>query len=257
MRNRFGAILCLLLGSVLIWSGLSATTSASVGTTAYLCQTPPVAALVTQTPCPTGTINFAEVSDLSGAPGTTPPSTWTVRVTSPNCVSPSGTAVNEVVVVNNNGNNSTGNLFVYGDSQHSVVCQYVYAEDAVAGYTTNYDPTSPQTIPDAGGASNSRLNVTVTNTADAVATESISPSPTATPTKTATSSKPPTHSASSSKAPTAVTSAASSSTPPALATTGPRSSVGTSVLIGIGLCALGLVMLLAGRRPKPARHRNR
>lgn len=250
MHNRLGAILCLLLGSVLIWSGLSASSSGSIGTTSF-CQ----GNIGTTTPCPTGTINFAEVTDLSAAPGTTPPSTWTVRVTSPNCSSPSDSAVDEVVTVNNNDNASTGDLFVWGDATHSITCEYAYTEDPVAGYTTTYNPIPPHALTFGGGQSNSGLKVTVTNAADALPTKT--KTPTKTPTKTATPSKSPTHSSSSSKAPTAVTSApAGSSSAPTLASTGPRHSVGTSVGVGIGLCALGLVLLFAGRRPKPARHRD-
>jgi hypothetical protein len=249
-------VLSVLLGSVLIWMGLTASGTAVAGTTAPGPASCEILDRAVHQPrgegeaCPTGSITVTEVTDLSADPSANPPSQWTVTITSANCTMPDGSMVDQVLAIGNNSNAFTDQLLLYGDAfTHNIACEYAYAETPRARYTTTYDPTPPHAIPDTGA--DSTLAVTVTNAIAALPTSS-SPAPTHTRTHTAT----PTHtkSTSSSAAPTAVTSA-SSSAAPILAVTGPRSSVGPSVYAGIGLCGLGLVLLLAGRRPRTARHR--
>jgi hypothetical protein len=253
VKQRLGAVLCLVLGSVLIWSGLSTSATGTVGNPVTICQ--PRSDLVGQvTPgqCPTGTITFTEVTNLSADPSVTPPASWTITVTS-TCVDPNtGDPVDQTVMVDDGTSASTGALYVYADSS-GTQCSYGYVETPVARFTTTYNPDPPQPIPFSQSLTANNLPVTVTNTVQALPTSS-SASPTHTRTRTAT----PTHTrtASSSAAPTVVTTsfpAPSSSSAPVLATTGPRDSVGVSLWIGIALCLLGLVLLVAGRRPRLGR----
>jgi hypothetical protein len=254
MKLRLGAVLSVLLGSVLIWIGLAASGTAVAGTTTppAPCPLPLRAVAHARTICPTGTITVTEVTDLSADPSANPPSQWTVTITSANCTMPDGsTPVHQVLAIDNNGDATTDPLEIDADVSGQTHCEYAYVETPKARYTTTYDPTPPQSIPDTGADSN--LAVTVTNTIAALPTSS-SPAPTHTRTHTATATPTHTKSMSSSAAPTAVTST-SSSPAPILAVTGPRRSVGPSLYAGIGLCGLGLVLLLTGRRPRTARHR--
>lgn len=256
MKQRLGAVLSVLLGSGLIWIGLASSgtaTAATVSPGPPTCQLPDRAVHQPRGEdegCPTGTITVTEVTDLSADPSANPPSQWTVTVTSTNCTMPDGSVVDQVLVIDNNSSATTDQLFLYAEAfSPDVPCEYAYVETPRTPYTTTYDPVPPQSIPNTGEDSN--LAVTVTNTIAALST---SASPTHTRTHTATATPTHTKSTSSSAAPTAVTSA-SSSAAPILAVTGPRSSVRPSLYAGIGLCGLGLVLLLAGRRPRTARHR--
>lgn len=239
MKQRFGAILCILLGAVLIGTGLNGTAAGSVGLTVPVCGAAQVGTAVL---CPTGTISFTETTTGTGA---VPPANWTVHITS-TCLDPAtGQPVDQTVTVPDGGTGASTPLELYTDSGHGTVCSYTYAEDPVpANFAAVFAPASPQGIPDSGGASNSGLKVALTNTYTA-------PTPTtSSATVTASASVSASVTASSSAVPTP----AASSSAAGLANTGPHEQVGASVWIGAALCLLGLVLLLAGRTRRRSAH---
>lgn len=232
MKQRVGAILCIILGAVLIGTGLNGTAAGSVGLTVPTCGVTQIGGV---TPCPTGTISFTETTTGIGA---TPPANWTVRITS-TCVDPATSQpVDQTVTVPDGGTGTSTPLELYTNSGHTTSCSYAYVEVPVpANFAAAFAPASPQTIPDSGGAANSGLKVALTNTYTA-------PTPT---TSSATAS------ASASASSSAVPTPPSSSAAP-LATTGPREQIGASVWIGAALCLLGLVLLVAGRTRRRSAH---
>lgn len=241
MRQRLGAMLCFALGAVLIWSGLSTDATGAVG--AIGCGTQTIG--TPQFNCPTGVINFTEVTNAGTA---TPPGTWVITLTSL-CKDPStGSPVNQEIDVDNNTTQASKPVYVYSDSSGSTRCSYTYAETPVAPFTTTYAPDPPQMITFDGTQSGSHLDVTVTNTGPSPSSSSASSSSPA-----PSHSRTPTHSASSSPAHTSVAPSPSSSSAPVLASTGPTRSVRPSLFVGIALCLLGSVLLFAGRRPRTAR----
>ena len=223
--RRLGAVLCLVLGAVLIGTGLNSTSAGSVGAAVPDCGTP--AGVVVA--CPTATISFTEITTGAGAPA---PASWTVHVTS-TCLDPgSGLAVDQTVTVPNNGNAATTALYLYTNSTHTTACVYNYVENPVpAHFTATFAPLSPQ-----GLVASEGLDVTLTNAYTAPPTTTVAPS---------TTSVAPTTSNAASALPTSTD---------ALANTGPRSQVRGSVWIGAALCALGLVLLVAGRKRRTASH---
>jgi hypothetical protein len=223
--RRLGAILCLVLGAVLIGTGLNSTSAGTVGGTVPDCGT-----LVGVTvACPTATITFTETTTGAGAPA---PVSWTVHVTS-TCHDPAtGLPVNQTVTVPNDGHASTTDLYLYVNSTHTTACVYNYVESPIpAHFTATFAPLPPQ-----GLVASEGLDVTLTNAYTAPHTTSAAPS-------TTTVTVAPSSSA-----------AVQPTSTDALANTGPRSQVRASVWIGAGLCALGLVLLVAGRRRRPASH---
>lgn len=234
MKRRVGAILCIILGAVLIGTGLNATATGSVGLTVPTCGATQVGGV---TPCPTGTISFTETTTGTGA---TPPANWTVHITS-TCVDPATSQpVDQTVTVPNGGTGTSTPLELYTNSAHTTACSYTYVEDPVpANFAASFAPASPQTIPDGGGPTDSGLKVALTNTYTA-------PTPT---TSSATTSASASASATSSAVPTPPSSSAAP-----LATTGPREQIGASVWIGAALCLLGLVLLVAGRTRRRSAH---
>ena len=222
MTKRLGAILCLLLGSILIAGGLGGTADSTAGGTVPRCDVQ-VNGLVF--PCPLGTISITKV--VSGT-GTAPAGGWVVTVTSSNCALPV-TSSNTVTLPAAGGTVATQPLFLFTDSTHTTACAYSLTETAVAGFTPSFLPAGPYTIPLAASV----LSVTLTNTADVTSsTPPVSTPPVSTP-------------ATSTPAPTATASAA-------LATTG-TSHVRPTFFVGIALCLLGVVLLFSGRRPRGAR----
>ena len=222
MTKRLGAILCLLLGSILIAGGLGGTADSTAGGTVPRCDVQ-VNGLVF--PCPLGTISITKV--VSGT-GTAPAGGWVVTVTSSNCALPV-TSHNTVTLPAAGGTVATEPLFLFTDSTHTTACAYSLTETAVAGFTPSFLPAGPYTIPLAASV----LSVTLTNTADVTSsTPPVSTPPVSTP-------------ATSTPAPTVTASAA-------LATTG-TSHVRPTFFVGIALCLLGVVLLFSGRRPRGAR----
>jgi len=229
MTKRLGAILCLLLGSILIAGGLGGTADSTAGGTVPRCDVQ-VNGLVF--PCPLGTISITKV--VSGS-GTVPAGGWVVTVTSSNCALPV-TSSNTVTLPAVGRSVATQPLFLFTDSTHTTACAYSLTETAVAGFTPSFLPAGPYTIPFIPEAS--VISVTLTNTADVTSsTPPVSTSPVSTP--------PVSTPATSTPAPTATASAA-------LATTG-TSHVRPTFFVGIALCLLGVVLLFSGRRPRGAR----
>jgi hypothetical protein len=227
MKQRFGALLCLALGAVLIATGLNAGSAGTVGFTAPDCGTPTPGVTV---PCPTGTIAITETTVPASA--TPPAGGWIVHITSTNCVDPANNAVDMTLTIADGSTATSDPLFVFQNPSHATSCSYALAEDPVAGFTAAFDPASPVTIPFSGGADNNGLKVNLTNT--------FTPAPSTPAPSTRVSS---TSAAPSSSAPTTP----SASVSPIVAVTGPHEQVRATAYIGVGLCVLGLVLLLAGR----------
>jgi hypothetical protein len=232
MKQRFGALLCVALGAVLITTGLAAGTDAAAGLSQPTCQVPIGAALS----CPTGTITVTETT-VNPADGTVPPGGWIVHVTSTTCTRPNGSAVNETLTIADGSHDKTGQLFAFADPGHATSCTYVLTEEPVAGATAVFDPAPPVTIPFSVDIAN--RNVALTNTF-------APPSTTVTPTPTTSAPSTDTGSPSVSLSSTAIidTVTAVSATP--IANTGPHEQIRSSVYIGIALCLLGFALLCAG-----------
>jgi hypothetical protein len=272
MRVRFGAILCLILGAVLIQSGLSSGDSSTIGVLVNPC----LGGVGVDFACPLGVLTLDEVTDANGNTSASPPPAWTVHLgVSTDCTPPS----NPDRTVNNNGTLTYSGLDIYNRNQ-SVKCQYTITEHAVAPYTASFDPAPPYTfldefpIPNPPGfranAKTTAQTVTLTNTATAppasstpatsTPATSTPATPTATPTatRTRTRTKTQTHTASAtvaSEPPVSPSSpVASSSAGPVLASTGPHHQVRASLIAGVALVLLGGILLVAGRRPRRARH---
>ena len=223
MTKKLGAILCLLLGSILIAGSLGGTADSTAGT-----GTPPTQCggqlngIVV--PCPLGTISITKV--VSGT-GTVPAGGWVVTVTSSNCVLFPGSSAT-VTLPAAGGTVATDPLFLFTQSDGKTACAYSLTEAAVAGFTPSFLPAGPYTIP-FNPLAPSVLSVTLTNTG-----------------RTPSSTPPVSTPATSTPAPTVTASAA-------LATTG-TSHVRPTLFVGIALCLLGVVLLFGGRRPRGARH---
>lgn len=227
MKERFGALLCIVLGGVLIGTGLNSGAAGGVGVAVTNCG----GQIGAVSPCPVGTISITKVTH--NAPPSVP-ATWTVVITS-TCIDPAtGNPVHQSVTVPNNGTASSTNLYIWPDSTHATPCSYALVEDPLpAGDTASFDPASPVTIPYQGSDSGSSISVTLTNT---FAVPTTPPPSTAKPTTSAPRS--------TSAAPSSV--AVSSSAEP-IANTGPHEQVRASVWIGATLCVLGLGLLVMGR----------
>lgn len=232
MKRRFGGLLCLALGTVLLVTGLRSGATGDVGRVSSPCGGGVAGVAPT---CPTGTISITEQTHVTGTPVPTPPANWTVRVTS-SCDDPStGNPVAQDVTVPNNGTGTTTALFIFSDTGQGTSCSYALAETgAPAGYTATFDPASPVTIAWNESNSGSGLKVGLVN---ALVVAPTKPTPTRTRTSTAAGSTS-----------AAATSAAASSSAAPVANTGPHEQVRAAAWIGGALCVLGLVLLLAGRR---------
>jgi hypothetical protein len=238
MKQRLGAIFCVILGAVLIGTGLTNTSTGTVGALPVDCTGGNIGIQVVG--CPTGQIAFTKTVQGTDP---NPPSSWTVRVTS-TCDDPNtGLPVNQLVQVPSGGTANTGDLFVYTDTTHSTVCSYAYVEDPLpANCTSVFDPASRQGVPIRVG-----LAVSVTNTCNRQTTTPPPPptSTTAAPTPTPTSTV-----ITDTFGPTPTT----TSTTQPISNTGPREQVNASVWIGVALCVLGLVLLVAGRARRGGTH---
>lgn len=228
MKERFGGLLAVTLGVVLITTGIHSGSSGAVGGPPPDCGTG-ISGVAVVT-CPTGTINIAETtSPTPGAGDPTPPAGgWQVKITS-TCLDPITNASVDTTVTIPDGSNATSEpLFVFTNENENVSCIYNLSPVAVTGFTSALDPVSPVTIPFGGGQTNSGVKVNLAETFVRV-----------TPTTPAT---------------TPATTPVSSSASPILATTGPRTAIGTSVYIGIALCVLGGVMLFGGTFRRRGQH---
>jgi hypothetical protein len=255
MLKYLGAWLCLALGAVLITTGL---TSGATGTIGSPVVNPPCGSsdVGIANPCPTATVTINETTTTTpggavrAAVATPPAGGWTVHITSPCPSTTNGNApMDETLTVPDGGNNTSQALFAFPDTSDATKCVYTLVEDAVAGYTTTWDPANTFTFNvDAGIAENRSVNLTNAAAAATPTKPPASPSKTPTTTPSKTPSKTPSPSASASAS-------GGAGTAP-LASTGPRSRIDTSVILGIALCALGLVLLVAGRaqRRRAPRH---
>ncbi len=230
MKRRFGGVLCLVLGTVLLVTGLRTGTTGDVGNVVSPCS----ANIGITVACPTGTIAITEETHVTGTPVPTPPANWTVHITS-SCDDPAtGNPVAQDVTVPNNATGTSAALFVFDTTAHSTSCSYALAETgAPTGYTATFTPTSPVTIPWDETNSGSSIKVGLANVL-VVASRTPSPTPTPTPTASSSSSAEPTATATSSAA--------------AVANTGAREQIRATAWIGGALCLLGLVLLVTGRR---------
>jgi hypothetical protein len=219
-----GALFCILLGAVLIGTGLTTSSSGDVGLATIGCGS---VGAGTNVPCPTGQISFTKTV-LGNDPSA--PSSWSVHVTS-GCLDPAtNLPVNQTVNVPTGGTANTGDLFIFANTRHSLLCTYAYVEDPIpANCTAVFDPASPQTIATSDG-----LKVALTNTCTVRTTAPPSSSTPAPSTSVATTHDSPLPTSSSTTAP--------------ISNTGPHEQVRASVWIGVALCMLGLTLLVVGRR---------
>jgi hypothetical protein len=239
MKQRFGALLCVALGAVLITTGLSDSSGGVIGGPPPDCGS--VSGGVAVVTCPTGTIAITKTTILPpGSTATPPPGGWKVDITSTTCLNPvTGLRVSITVSVPDNATGTSTDLFVYTNENDSTKCRYALHEEPVAGFTGVFVPASPVHLPFGGGQTGNDLKVSLTNTAEVV-----TPTPTPTPTTSAPSSDTGSPIASPSSTVIIDTVPPVSSTP--IANTGPHEQIRSSVYIGIALCLLGLAMLVAG-----------
>jgi hypothetical protein len=239
MMQRLGALLCLALGAVLITTGLTSG-GAAVGSVAVACQNPSGITV----PCPTGTITVNEMTVPASA--TPPAGGWIVHVTSSNCLDPTDSPVDITLTIADGGSATTDPLFVYTDFNHGTKCSYILTEEAAGVFNPEFDPASPVTLPFAlSQQTGNDLAVDLTNTfVPSTSTTRSTPTPTPTPTPTAIVITDP------------VVLTPTSSSSPVIAVTGPHEQVRASIWIGVGLCVLGLVLLLGGRgQTRRAQHK--
>ena len=230
MKRRFGGVLCLVLGTVLLVTGLRSGATGDVGNVSSPCS----GNIGIAVSCPTGTIAVTEETHVTGTPVPTPPANWTVHITS-SCDDPAtGNPVAQDVTVPNNATGTSTALFVFDTTAHNASCSYALAETgAPAGYIATFTPTSPVTIPWDETNSGSSLKVALVNALE-VASRTPSPTPTRTRTASSSSAAEPTATETSSAAP--------------VAATGPREQIRATAWIGGALFLLGLVLLVTGRR---------
>jgi hypothetical protein len=282
MRNRFGGVLALVLGAVLIAAGLNDRASGVAGTAASTCG---MAAAGTVTPgCAAGDFVIRELTDPAPGAGDPQPPTggWTITVTSP-CTDPgTQSPTSAILPVPDDGTVESRSFEIFTDATESTKCSYDLVETPVAGYTASVVPAPPLelqlsvqthvTVTNSFGTGSSTptdgppttasapvpttASAPVPTTASApVPTTASAPVPTALPPTTASASVPtdsePTGSAGD---PIGQTSGVPSSRPsrsssPArqLAATGPR-AVRVSLWCGIALCLLGAGLVFGGSR---------
>jgi hypothetical protein len=234
MKQRFGALMCLLLGSVLIVGGSLGTSDAGGGVTVLSCGTQLTVGNVAPPPtCPLGQIAITETS--SG--DQTPPANWTVTITSSNCRFPTG-GTSVAVTVPNGGTKNSPDLYQNTSGTGSTACSYALSETAVSGFTATFTPAGPYTLPQAPVGASMR-DVTVKNVS------AVAPKPTPS-TATATATVKPTASATQRPAVQVAPTPASGGTLPRTGT----QHAALEISLGGGLVLLGLLLLLAGRPPR-------
>lgn len=179
MKDYLGGLLSLALGSVLIFTGISASASGAVGGVA-----PPLtcgAAVVVgaAAPCPSGQIT---INSTTTTAGTSAPATWPVQITSTCLDSSGGQPVNRTVNVPANGSLVVPNLYIFGDSAGTTPCAYAYSltPGSNQGFTTTFDPASSVMlmIDNETGVNNTDVNLL--NVGMAVPTITVTEAPTTT-----------------------------------------------------------------------------
>jgi hypothetical protein len=265
MKQRIGGLLCLALGAVLIFGGVGFGAAGAVGTvqptTTVTTTAPPVDPCIPSVRanrgvagyCARGSITITEVTVDNGQ---TPPESWSVTLDSANCTLPGNDEPTHSIA--NNGSTTYDDLFVYTNSDRTEQCTYTLSTATVAKYDATFTPAGPYTFSDefnqnTGKRAQPRVvglaqPVVLTITGQQAATSSAAPSPTL-PSEPGASLSAPVSSADAGGG------AASSSSAPVLAETGPHGPVRGSLIAGIALCLFGGVLLIAGQRPRRARHR--
>ena len=143
MKQQFGGLLAIALGTVLLVNGLTPTSEGTVGIAAGRCGGVSVGALPSQL-CPTGSIVITDTT----TPAAGAPTSWDVTITSANCTSPdpTGQPVNVVVTVPTGGSKASSDLFVYTDenaAENSTKCEYTLTRNADPAYTVTFTPLPP------------------------------------------------------------------------------------------------------------------
>jgi hypothetical protein len=229
MKQRLGAILAIVLGTVLVAMGATEGSGATAGVPPVLCGSIPVIGGVTPV-CPTGHIVITK--DVNGDSAAAPASGWNFTITSTNCVIFPGSK-DTVHIDAAGGTVSSDALYSTLFANANGDCAYTVTEDSAAGWTTTYSPTGALVLGSSQATGND-IDLTVTNTQIRTSTSG-APS-TTTVTTTVPASTP-----------------ASASPTDALANTGAK-HVKPTLFAGIALIAFGVVMLFAGRRPRRASH---
>jgi hypothetical protein len=271
MKQRFGGLLALALGAVLIGHGITAGADGGAGVA------PPGAGCGTASPvgitpvdqCPTGTIVITETTAAAVTP---PPGGWQVTITS-TCIDPlTSDPVNRTLTVPDGGSATSFGLYIfqyYGGNANSPKCLYVLAETPVPGVTATFTPAPEVQI---GFDANSQSARTVAVGLANAATVPTTTPPTTTAAPSTTASVPAEPSATGSGPQTDFTDTAEPPSDSAgagaggesggsqaaapIAETGPSQSVTVSLWLGIGLLFLGLFLLFEGRVPRLGRHRD-
>jgi hypothetical protein len=158
VRRWFGAFLIVGLGVVLITTGLPRN-GAVVGTAQPTCGDTGGGV---EPPCPEGTINITE-ADASPKGPPTQQATWSVDITTANCVLPQG-GTSETVTVPNKGTGSSTPLYVFDALNFTDPCVYTLVEEPVADWSPSFNPPSPVSISWDNFPTGSHEDVTVTNT---------------------------------------------------------------------------------------------
>ena len=234
MKQRFGGLLCLLLGSVLLTGGVLGAGDAGAGSVMPQCGGLQVGL---PQPCPTGSIVITE--NTTGTGLGVPSGGWTVTLTSSNCRLP-GTVSKITVQVPDGGPATVSGLFQNVGGFDTTACRYLLAETPVPSYTGTFEPVGPYTLPQ---SSESSARVVLHNVGFIPAT----PTPTATPTATPAATPRATASAAPSPAPSPTT--AGNGSGGTLPFTGSGHLL-AQVVIGLGLLLLGVFLLLTGRRTR-------
>lgn len=225
--SAIGGLLSLLFGITIIVSGVAAQDAGG------LVAVPGCGAIsqagTTVPTCPLGTVTVTKVV-VGDAP--VPETGFTVEISSTNCLILSDTPV---LTVFPGEPTVSFQLFQFSGTPGSgstVPCSYALTETPVAGFTASYAPAGAFQLPQTSGTSN--VDVTITNTSQVASTSpsTTSPAPTTEP---ATSTAP------------ATATVAPSTSAPALANTG-RSNTTPQLILGAGLCLLGLVLIIGTAR---------
>ena len=232
MKERLGGLLALALGAVLITSGLETSGAGVIGSPPASCG----AVIVGSAPvCPTGTINLSE--STTGTTPSPPAGGWKVDLTS-TCLDPTtANPVSTTLTVANNGHITTDPLYIYTDVTSNTQCSYSLVPQAVPGFTPTI--TSPVTINFDGNRSSSSIDVNLVEAGSVVTTTTTAP--VTTPPATVTTSPGTTAPVTTTPVATPTSSGAGN-----LADTGPKTKIGVSLYLGVGLVLLGLVMLFGG-----------
>lgn len=238
MKQRFGGLLCLLLGSVLLAGGVLGAGDAGAASVVPQCGELQVGA--TQL-CPTGSIVIIE--NTTGTGLGVPSGGWTVTLTSTNCNLP-GNVPSETVVPDGGPAATVSGLFQNTGGPVPTPCSYLLAETAVPSYTATFEPPGPYILPQ---TSESSVRVALHNVGFIPATPTPTATPTATPAATPTATPRATASATPSPAPSPTT--AGNGSGGTLPFTGSGHLL-AQVVIGLGLLLLGVFLLLTGRRTR-------